>query len=370
MENKTPKSKVGIIYLVWSAEPEQYLIDALQGVADQTYPKELIELIIIYNSHKPDEPSQAPYIRQQLEVFKDKLPHVTFLPQEKNLGFSGGNNEGIKAAMEIGCTYVFLHNADAYLGANCIEVMARALDEDKQIGTAQPLILLHPETDLINTAGNAFHFLGLGYSNLYRYDKKTVTLPKVLDVGYVSGAGTLMRVDLLKEYGLWDEDYFMYHEDTDYSLRLKYMGYRTVLISEAEFFHKYQFKKSIQKYYWMERNRYAILLIYFRWPTLLVLLPGIILSEIGLILFSIPGGWFKQRLEAYKYWTKVSNWKIWLKKRAYIQKNRKISDRQIFKDAVSGIHFQEAGFQGPLHKLANGGMWLYYWVIVRTLIWW
>jgi len=363
-------SKVGIIYLVYSDEPQKYLFDALEGVIAQTYPKHLIELVVVYNGTRADEPSQEEYTRQKLEEYKDRLPHTTFLPQEKNLGFSIGNNVGTKVAMELGCDYIFLHNADAYLGPNCIQIMAEEFDKDKKIGTAQPMILLHPEIDLINTAGNAFHYLGFGYGEHYRENVHTLKLPEVRDVGYVSGAGTMMRSDLLREYGLWDEDYFLYHEDTDYSLRLRYMGYRTVLMSRAQFFHKYQFKKSTGKYFWMERNRYAIMLIYFRIPTLILLFPAFILSEIGLIFFSLLGGWWKERFKAYAYWLHASNWKLWLKKRKYIQHHRKICDRDMFKYSVGGIYFQEQGMHGPLHTIANWGMEAYYWLIVRTLIWW
>lgn len=367
MENNP---RVALIYLIYADEPEKYLADAIKGVLSQSYPKEALEFFVVYNNTREGIASQEEYTREILEKYKNELPHVTFLPQTTNLGFSGGNNVGIQIALDQGVDYVFLHNADGYLGDTCIATMVEAFEKDKTIGTAQPLILLHPETNLINTAGNAFHYLGFGYGELYRKDKNEVSFPEVKDVGYVSGAGTLMRADLLREYGLWDEDYFMYHEDTDYSLRLRYMGYRTVLISKAEFFHKYQFKKSTGKYFWMERNRYALLLIYFRWPTLLVLLPGIIFSEIGLIFFSLLGGWWKERIKAYQYWLHFSNWKIWLEKRKNIQKNRKISDREIFKNCVSGIYFQEEGMHGPLHTVANWAMVLYYWVIVRTLIWW
>lgn len=367
MENK---SKVGIVYLIYSDEPHKYLADAIEGVVVQNYPKNLMELIVIYNGLRADEPSMEEYTRIELEKNKDRLPHTTFLPQKTNLGFSGGNNVATKVAIEMGVDYIFLHNADAYMGPDCLRIMAEGLDKDKTIGTAQPLILLHPETNLINTAGNAFHYLGFGYGNEYRKDKNNVTLPDVKDVGYVSGAGTMMRADLLKQYGLWDEDFFMYHEDTDYSLRLRYMGYRTVIMSRAEFFHKYQFKKSTGKYFWMERNRYAILLIYFRIPTLILLFPAFVISELGLNLLSWRGGWWPERKKAYQYWMKKESWKLWLKKRAFIQKNRKIRDRDMFKYSVGGIYFQEEGMHGRIHTIANCGMEIYYYLIVRTLIWW
>ena len=368
---RSARNKVVIMYLLWDQEPQQYLEDAIAGVVSQTYPKNAIEFLLVYNTHRPEHVSAVPYIEETLAKHADKLPHTTFLPQKENLGFSGGNNLGMQWAIDNGYDYVFLHNGDAYLGENCIEKMVDAMEADKKIGASQPMILLHPETDLVNTAGNAFHYLGFGYGNYYRWKKETVDVPAVADVGYLSGAGTMLRTDLLKEYGLWDEDYFLYHEDTDYSLRLKIQQYRTVLIKDAEFFHKYQFSKSISKYFWMERNRYALLLLYYRIPTLLLLLPILVLLELGLWLFAIKGGWAGEKKKVYQYWCKKEHWQLWWNKRLKIQKTRKITDREFLHNVARGIFFQEKETEHPLVLyVGNPVMEVYYWIVVRGLIWW
>lgn len=371
METKLSQKKVVIMYLLWDQEPQQYLEDAIHGVIAQTYPKDQLEFLLVYNKHKPENPSAVPYIEETLAKYTDQLPHITFLPQKENLGFSGGNNLGMQWTIDNGFDYVFLHNGDAYLGARCIEELVSAMEADKTIGASQALLMLHPETDLINSAGNAFHYLGFGYSNNYRWKKETLRIPPVSDVGYLSGAAIMLRADLLAEYGLWDKDYFMYHEDTDYSLRLQMQGYRTVLVRDAEFFHKYQFSRSVSKYFWMERNRYVILLLYYRIPTLVLLLPLLIPLEIGLWLFAFRGGWAGEKKKVYQYWAQKKHWSEWWKKRKQIQKTRTISDRTLLSTAVRGIHFQEQETEHPLVLyVGNPIMELYYWIVVRGLIWW
>ena len=64
-------SKVAIVYLIWSNEPEKYLERALKGVADQTYSKADTHLLIVYNSHKPDEVSQLSFIQEEVEKYKN-----------------------------------------------------------------------------------------------------------------------------------------------------------------------------------------------------------------------------------------------------------------------------------------------------------
>lgn len=369
--SKDRKPKVVIMYLVWDQEPFEYLADAIDGVKKQQYPREDMEFLIVYNHFKEGNTSAAPYIREQIEKHQSELPHVTILEQEKNLGFSGGNNVGLQWGVDHQYDYVFMHNADAYMGANCIAGLVQEMEADTTIGAAQSLVMLHPETDSVNTSGNVLHYLMVGYCDDYKAKRDDVQLPRIKDVGYLSGAAAMMRIDLLKEHGLWDEDYFMYHEDTDYSLRLQMLGYRTVMVRESDFFHKYQFKKSIGKYFWIERNRFVLILLYYKWPTIVLLFPMLLVFEIGLIIFSLRGGWFDKRVEVYQYFAQKKNWGSWMKKRKAIQASRSISDRKLLAGCGTGVYFQEEEMRNPLLLyVGNPLMTAYYYIVVRLLIWW
>ncbi len=363
------KSKIAIIYLSFHCEP--YIDDVISGLKRLTYPRGLVEFIVVDNPH-PEHGSSVRYLEENVMPLSGTLiPHTTILAQKENLGFAGGNNEGIKWALENGFDYVFFLNNDAFVAANCLEPLVEAMENDKTIGVAQSLLLLHPETDLVNSTGNSFQYLGFGFCSDYRKKYKELNLPAVSDIGYASGAAVLMRADLLKEFGLWDEDFFLYHEDLEYSFRLRVAGYRSVLVKDSIVYHKYQFSRSITKFYWMERNRYGVMLMFFRIPTLIILLPIAFALEVGLWIFSIKGGWVKERVKVYKYWMKLSSWKLWLKKRKNIQKIRKIRDRDLFNLSLSGIYFQEKKFESPLLKyFGNPLMKVYYWVVVKGLIHW
>ena len=368
MESKI--SRVVIMYLLWDKEPYAYLEDALYGVSRQSYPKELTELLIVYNSHQSENQSACPFIRETVTAFQEPLPLITILEQSQNLGFSGGNNLGMQWAIDNNFDYVFLHNGDGYLGRYCLEKMIQAFSFDQSIGLVQALILLHPQTDLINTAGNCLHFLGLGYGNLYRHPKNYCPSEPIQDIGYASGAAVLMRTEILRQHGLWDEDFFMYHEDTDYSLRLRLLGFRVVLARQAEFFHKYQFSRSIKKYYWMERNRRAIVLLFYRLPTILLILPLALFFDLALFIFSLRSGWVRQLLLVYWYWLQPKHWRLWLKKRKKIQLTRCISDRELLQVAVSIITFQEATVANPILRYIGNPIMQVYWKIVYFFVRW
>ena len=361
--------KIAVIYLSYHSEP--YLKNVVSAFEHITYSKEKIELVVVDNFH-PEFGNSTRAIESRLLPLSGKtISHITFLPQPANLGFAGGNNVGIKWALEQGFDYVYLHNDDGFIAPNVFEPLVKAMEEDKNIAVAQSLLLLYPDTEYLNNAGNCFQYLGFGFCDEYRSKRSELSLPKVKEVGYASGAACLIRAELIKKYGMLDEDFYMYHEDLEWCLRFRVLGYKSVLVADSIFYHKYQFSRSIQKFFYMERNRYAILLMFFKLPTLLLLLPMMILLEIGLWLFAWRGGWLDKKIEVYKYWLNENNWKLWLAKRKHIQNIRKVSDRYLLSYSVPGIYFQEKTMASPLLKyLGNPVMTVYYWVVVKGLIWW
>jgi GT2 family glycosyltransferase len=361
--------KIAIIYLSFHCEP--YIDDVVSSLKKLTYPKERVEFIIVDNPH-PQYGSSFSFLEENVVPLSGKeLPHTTMLPQKENLGFAGGNNVGVEWAIANNFDYVYFHNNDGFMAANCLEPMVEAMEKDKTIGAAQSLMLLHPETDLVNSSGNAFHYLGFGFCNEYKMKYKDLQLPPVKEVSYASGAAFMVSVDVIKKYGAWDKDFFLYHEDLEWCMRLRVAGYKIAVVRDSIFYHKYQFARSITKFYYMERNRYGTMLMFFRWPTLLLLLPIALPLEIGLWIFAYRGGWAKEKARVYAYWTNSKNWKMWLQKRKYIQRIRKVSDRHLMNYAVSKIEFQDKSTDNPLvHFLANPIMTLYYKLIVKGIIWW
>jgi GT2 family glycosyltransferase len=360
--------KVAIVYLSYHSEP--YLGDVVSALKKISYPKDRTALIIVDNPH-PEHGSSVRYIEETvMPLSGTELPEVVLLPQKTNLGFSGGNNVGIRYALEHGFDYVYLHNNDGFVAANFLEPLVKVMEDDAKVGAVQSLIMLYPDTDLVNTAGNCYHYLGLGYCGDFRRHKSTLQLPPVKSINYASGAGMLMRASLLKKHGLWDEDYFLYHEDIEYSYRLKSLGYTIALASESIFFHKYQFGRNAEKFFYIERNRVGLLLSLYKIPTLILLLPMLIILDLGLILFSLKSGWFVPKLRAYAYWLNPAHWNMWLKKRASIQSARTVGDRTLLSDAVGAVNFDDGSINNPLLRYIGNPLMSAYWVVVKHLLFW
>jgi len=362
--------RIAIVYLLYYHN-ESYIDSVVSSLKKISYPKEKVEFVVVSNPHDTDG-SFVHYIEDTvMPLSGNEIPHTTLIANTTNIGFADGNNKGAEWAVEHGFDYVFFHNNDGFFASNALEPLAEAMEADKTIGSAQSLMLLYPETDLVNSAGNAFHYLGFGFCNEYKTPFKNLQLPAIKDIDYPSGAALLVRTDLIKKFGAWSDGFFMYHEDLEWGMRLRMAGYRSVLVRDSIFYHQYQFSRSISKFYYMERNRHAVMLMFFRIPTLVLLLPIAIPLELGLWFFSWKNGYADKRWEVYKYWMKKENWHFWLEKRKKIQSIRVIGDRELLEHSSTGIFFQDSSVDTPLVKnLANPIMKWYYKIIVRGLIWW
>lgn len=360
--------KVAIVYLAFYADP--YLPKFVEAMKAMTYNKDLVELIMVDNPHPVHGSGKESIAREVLPFSGKELPHITLLPQEENLLFAKGNNVGADFALAHGFDYVFFHNQDGFMAPDCISKMVEAMETNKDVALSQAMVLLADKPDTLNSAGNAFHFLGFGYCKDYQTKLADASFNEVFDVPYASGAALMVRASFLKEYGGWDGDLIMYHEDLEWSLRARALGARVACVRDAHFFHAYEFSRSIKKFYLMERNRYAVLLMYYHPLTLLLLSPILCVLDFGLIFFALKGGWFVERMKVYAYWLNPANILFWLKKRSRIQAIKKIGDKDILKISTGSILFQDASTQSPLvTHLANPVMEAYLKVLKLIVRW-
>lgn len=364
----TTYPRLAIVLLSFYSEPHVH--DIVSSLRKLSYPKDKLALIIVDNPH-PEHGSSMRFLQEQImPLAGQELPEVVLLPQTCNLGFAKGCNQGINWALEHGFEYIFLHNQDGFLAGNALENIVTVMEADKTIGAAQCLLLLYPETQLVNSSGNAFHYLGLGYCQGFRVPKDQLRLEPVTTVGYASGAALMLRAPLLRLHGALDEPFFLYHEDVSYGLRLLSLGYRSVVVREAIFYHKYQFGRGREKFFYIERNRLGTMLIYFKPLTLLLLLPMGLLLEMGLLGFAFKEGWLKDKLRAYGYWLRPRNWRAWLDIRRRVQQTRKRPDRELLAVAVSEVHFQEKRIDNVVLRRFGNPLMSAYFSLIKPLIRW
>lgn len=339
----------------WKEYAQRYLSDCLESVRALQYTN--FNLFLVDNESSPETLS---YLREQ-------APEAEIIALEKNQGFAGGNNAALRRVLAEDYDYAFLINMDTVLEPDCLGSLVEYAEAHPRIGALQPRIMLWPEKDLINSLGNETHFLGFGFCAAYRKKYKKEDTAEIQKISYASGAGVLFRSSALKQIGLFDEEFWMYNEDQDICLRLQLAAWDVCVLARAVMYHKYEFSRSITKYYWMDRNRIIVLLKNCRLATLLLIAPAFIVMEFGLLFFSIKSGWFKEKLRVWAYFISIKHWRYILSSRRAIQSSRVISDRLLSSSFAGKIWYQEIA--DAKLRLVNP-IFNAYWKIVRLIMFW
>lgn len=171
-----------------------------------------------------------------------------------NLGFAGGNNVGMRYALQRGAEYILLLNNDAILRSHStLATMVEFMESHPDAGACGGR-LFYPDGTAQTSYGNfpslprALAFLFPVYKllprGLFRNVKRANVVPnesirEPLPVDYPSGACILVRNETINEVGLLDERFFMYAEETDWCLRMMKHGWRRYYVPQAEVIHKY-----------------------------------------------------------------------------------------------------------------------------------
>jgi GT2 family glycosyltransferase len=170
---------------------------------------------------------------------REQFPGVTLIENGSNLGYAGGNNVGIRAALERGADWVLLLNNDATLAPDAIRELDAVAGTRPRAGALGGKVLFADPPDRVWFAGQRFN-AALGYSGRPRgYGRPDgPRYGRVEAVDRVVGACMAVSRALTEAVGLFDEDLFAYVEDVDWSLRARQAGFEVLLVPKARAWHR------------------------------------------------------------------------------------------------------------------------------------
>lgn len=338
---------ISVIVLNWNGA--NYLSDCLDSVVAQDYSP--VEIIVVDNASAD----------RSLELVRSKYRQVKLIENENNVGFSAGNNVGIREARG---EYIVILNNDAELDSKCLSEMKRAIDEDPAYGACASKILLKFEEDLLDAAGIAICVDGIsiGRGRLKRGD----LYEKEEEVFFASGCCMMCRREMLEDVKIgdnyFDEDLFMYADDTDLGWRARLSGWKTIYAPAARAYHLHSASSesySPLKAFLVERNRIFIQIKYF---PLGVMLRGLVFTFLRYLFQAYgaftgkgaSGGFVRKQSKRtlvailFRAWADVfRKMPRALSKRLIAKKNRRIGRRQVFEIIKKyGIGAKEIGLNG------------------------
>lgn len=309
-----------------------------------------------------DNASTDGSVEAVLATFAD----VTVVRSETNAGFSAGNNLGVHYAQ--GRFLVFL-NPDTHVEGGWLEALLTPFETQRRIGLTTSKILLSDQPERINTCGNAIHLTGITLCRGMGFPRKA--FGQFEEVDAVSGAAFAMRREVFEALGGFDDDFFLYMEDTDLSWRARLAGWRCVYVPTSVVLHDYALRIAPRKMFYQERNRYLMLLKNLKWSSLMLLLPALLLAEViawGFVLWR-DRAHLGNKVQAYR-WV-LANWPTIMLKREATQRLRQVSDRQLLRHADFRLAYDQAaqGVVVPLVRFISDGLFFALRTVVLALAW-
>lgn len=299
-----------ISYLIVAYRSSQELSRTLPALARELMPGD--EVFVIDN-----DPSDSPR-----PVVSEHLPDAKLIELEGNAGFTVANNLG--AARATG-DIVLMLNPDAMPEPGFGEEIRRPFLDHPDWGAWMGLVACHIDgAKVVNSWANPVHFTGIAWAGGHGRPLSEAGGDRGIPVA--SGAAMAIRREVWEQVGGLPDDFFLYQEDIDLSLRIQSAGHRIGLVTEAVVDHDYEFGANDDKWFWLERNRMAMILRNFPSPLLVLVTPALIATEFVLVLVSARQGWFPAKLKACR---DLIRWLPRLaRERKQIQATRRISGGQ------------------------------------------
>jgi len=343
MKEKIKKDPKKIVAVVVNWNGKQFLYDCFSTLSKQDYKN--YEIVMVDNASTDDS----------VEYVKKTFPKVKIINSPSNRGFGAAVNLAINATKS---DYIIFLNNDVSFKKNFLSELAKTL-EPNDVGGVSPKILLYDRPNIINYAGGIVNYLG------YTWPKYAKNKDRKLQIEETPFGGILMfKREILKKIGVFDELFFLYHEDSDLCWRIRLAGYKILFNPNAVMYHKYDFKRNNKKMMFLEKNRLLLITKNYSTRTLIILFPIIIFSEVASIGYSLINGWVLDKLKSYIHM--LQNLPEIIRKRKRIKDFRKIPDKEFTKPFVGDINYIE--LKNPIIKYLLSPVYNKYWQIAKSVI--
>lgn len=329
---KIKKPETFCIIPNWNGK--DFLGECIDSLLDQT---ELVQVVVVDNGS----------IDGSRNLIKS-YPSVSLVALDRNYGFAGGVNRGIKYAIEQGAEFVALFNNDAVADKNWHKELLKGISKNSEIGIATCKLLSKDKT-YYDSTGDLYTSWGYPYPR----GRDEPTSEKYDTEEFVfgaSGGASIYRVKMLEEIGLFDEDFFAYYEDVDISFRAQLAGWKVRYIPNAVAYHGIsKTSGGINGFTYRQTMKNLPLLLWKNVPTKLLprILPRFSLMYLALFVGAIKK---QQGTMATKgvFWAMIYMPKKMLQ-RITIQRRRKVSSSYI----ASIILWDLPPHTNKLHRLRN-----------------
>lgn len=203
--------RVAVVVLNWNGKDDT--LACLDSLARVAY--EPLDVLVVDNASSDDSET----------AIRTAFPDLELIQTGRNLGYAGGNNVGIRRALELGADYIWILNNDTVVNPEAIDHLVARMESDPSLGICGSSLLYHDDPQIVQAYGGARYnrwtsrtrYLGQFES----YDPEIDATAVELALDMVSGAAAFVRRAFVEEVGLMCEDYFLYFEEIDWATRAR-----------------------------------------------------------------------------------------------------------------------------------------------------
>lgn len=239
----TPKPAVWCIVLAYNAV--DLTLACIESLRQQDYP--CLEILVVDNASADGTAG----------ILADRFPDVNLLALTENLGYAGGNNLGMRHALQEGADIVFLVNNDTRFDPYCVSALVAEMLSVPGCGAVGPMVYTWDGWSTISSAGGEVDWrhadainVGAGEIDAGQYRARTVD--------FINGCAIMVSRQAIEHAGLIDERFFMYWEETDWCRRIAGAGFDVRFQPAAKMQHKAPLEwegQSALALYYTGRNR-------------------------------------------------------------------------------------------------------------------
>jgi GT2 family glycosyltransferase len=215
---------VAIVVLNWNGKEDT--IECLTSVGQLDYLN--YEVIVVDNGSTDGS----------VNAIRARFSQFCVLETNKNLGYAGGNNVGIRHALEREAEFILVLNNDTVVSPQLLNKLVSSAAQHPEAGFLGPRLLYHDRPEFVwfdsaqwNVTLNHFEYPGQNepVSSLDITDHET---------DYVCGAALFVRAKTARQIGLMDERYFLVWEEVDWCYRARKAGWKSIVAPQAVLWHK------------------------------------------------------------------------------------------------------------------------------------
>lgn len=242
---------------------EESTIDCITSLKKLTIPSNFKNTIVVVDNESSEN---------SVEKIKQAHPDILLLANDKNLGFAQGMNTGITYALKKDAVYLLLLNNDTIVDGHLLSELLKTIEDKKNIGIVVPKIYFakgyeyHKNRYKENELGKIIWYAGgyMRWNSIIGHHRGVDQVDNgqfetIGETEYATGCCMFVPADVFKKVGFFDERYFLYYEDSDFSMRVKRNNYVITFTPQAKLWHKNAGSaggsgSALQDYY-ISRNR-------------------------------------------------------------------------------------------------------------------